>query len=72
MNNIENLSLVERYAHLRGLNPAKDLIEQIMEATGRSEITVRMWFSSETFPSMVKPLIARALNTSVEILFPTA
>lgn len=40
MEKIETLSLFDRYAVLRKVNPALDLIKDIMEATGRSEICV--------------------------------
>ena len=68
---IKTLSLVERYNTLRKVNPALDLIHKIMSVTGRSEITVRMWISAEkTPPRPLARLIADALDTPVDVLFP--
>ena len=71
MDNLETLSLFDRYAVLRKVNPARDLINDIMEATGRSEICVRMWLSTHrTPPKQICKLIAAKLGTDVDILFP--
>ena len=71
MEKIETLSLFDRYAVLRKVNPALDLIKDIMEATGRSEICVRMWLSThKTPPKPLCNLIAAKLGIDAAILFP--
>lgn len=71
MDNLEMLSLFDRYAELRKVNPAQDLIQAVMEATGRSEICVRMWLSThKTPPKHLCKLIADKLGVSADILFP--
>ena len=43
----------------------------VMEATGRSEICVRMWLSTHrTPPKQICKLIAAKLGADVDILFP--
>lgn len=68
---LERLSLFDLYAELRKVNPAKELISDIMEATGRSEISVRMWLSTHRPPPLpVQNLIAKKLGVARDILFP--
>lgn len=71
MEDLETLSLFDRYNELRKINPAKDLIVRLMEITGRSEICIRMWLSTRRNPP--KPLcrlISAELGIEESILFP--
>lgn len=68
--NLNSLSLIDRYNELRKINPARDLIYSIMEATGRAEVSVRMWLSTGRVPSSLHNIISKKLGIDAAILFP--
>lgn len=52
-------------------SPAKQLIMDIMEVTGRSEITVRMWICGRFKPEpIIQRIIAEKLDVDADFLFP--
>lgn len=66
------MTLEELYEEKRKqLNPAQELIKTIMAATGRSELSVRLWVTGKHRPErLVQEKIAEVLNMNVETLFP--
>lgn len=68
------ISLKELYKEKlaqKQLSPARQLIQDLMEATGRSEVTVRMWIRGKFMPEpIIQNVIAEKLGLDVESLFP--
>ena len=53
------------------ISPARQLIQDLMEATGRSEVTVRMWVGGKFKPEpIIQKIIADKLGVEVDGLFP--
>lgn len=51
--------------------PARQLINELMAATDRSEITVRMWISGKFKPEpIIQKIIANTLGVDPDGLFP--
>lgn len=68
------ISLSELYQEKlkqKKVSPARQLIQDLMDATGRSEVTVRMWISGKFKPEpIIQNIIAEKLGVDVESLFP--
>jgi len=66
------ISLAELYKEkMQQPSPGRQLIQDIMEATGRSEVTVRLWIGGKFKPEpIIQKVIADTLNLDVEYLFP--
>lgn len=53
------------------ISPANQMIRDLMQATGRSEVTVRMWIKGKFKPEpIIIRLIAEKLNVDAGSLFP--
>ena len=67
-----NPTLEELYEYKRKqLNPAQDFIKTIMDATGRSQLTVRLWVTGKHRPErIIQEKIAEVLKMNVSDLFP--
>ncbi|MCH5346223.1 MAG: hypothetical protein J1E63_03895 [Muribaculaceae bacterium] len=68
-----NISLSELYKEkLKEYSPARKLIQDLMDSTGRAEITVRMWVKGKVKPEpLIQRIIADKLGMDVDSLFPT-
>lgn len=66
------ISLAEIYKErMEMLSPGRQLIKDLMDATGRSEVTVRLWISGKFKPEpIIQNIIAETLGVDVEGLFP--
>lgn len=66
------ISLADLYKEkMQQLSPGRQLIKDLMEATGRSEITVRMWIGGKFQPEpIIQNIIAEKLGVDVNYLFP--
>lgn len=66
------ISLAELYKEkMQQPSPGRQLIQDIMAATGRSEVTVRLWIGGKFKPEpIIQKVIADTLNLDVEYLFP--
>ncbi len=66
------ISLAELYKEkMAQLSPGRQLIQDLMDATGRSEVTVRLWISGKFKPEpMIQNVIAEKLGLDAEGLFP--
>lgn len=68
------ISLMELYKEKleqKQISPARQLIQDLMDATGRSEVTVRMWVSGKFKPEpIIQKIIADTLGVDVDSLFP--
>lgn len=66
------ISLADLYREkMQQLSPAKQLIKDVMDVTGRSEVTVRMWLGGHFKPEpIIQKIIADALNLELDGLFP--
>lgn len=52
-------------------SPAKKMVDDLVKATGRSAITVRLWINGKFKPEpLVQEIIAKTLNLDVNTLFP--
>lgn len=65
------ISLAELYQEkLQQVSPAKQLVFDLMEATGRSEITVRAWICGRFKPEpIIQRIIAKTLGLDMDYLF---
>lgn len=53
------------------ISPARQMIQDLMDATGRSEVTVRLWISGKFKPEpIIQNIIADTLGLDVDGLFP--
>ena len=53
------------------VSPARQLIQDLMDATGRSEVTVRMWINGKFKPEpIIQNIIAEKLSIDADSLFP--
>lgn len=53
------------------ISPARQMIQELMDATGRSEVTVRLWISGKFKPEpIIQNIIADTLGLDVDGLFP--
>lgn len=70
------ISLAELYKEKqkeKKIYPARQLVQDLMDATGRSEVTVRMWISGKFRPEpIIVNIIAETLNVDADSLFPNA
>lgn len=67
------ISLADLYKEkMQQLSPGRQLIQDLMDATGRSEVTVRLWISGK-FKSepIIQNIIADTLGVDAASLFPT-
>lgn len=66
------ISLAEIYKErMEMLSPGRQLIKDLMDATGRSEVTVRLWIGGKFKPEpIIQNIIAETLGVDVEGLFP--
>lgn len=68
------ISLAELYKEKleqKQLSPARQLIQDLMDATGRSEVTVRLWISGKFKPEpIIQKIIADKLGVEADALFP--
>lgn len=66
------ISLAELYKEkMTQLSPGQQLIQDLMDATGRSEVTVRLWISGKFKPEpIIQNIIAETLGLDVDGLFP--
>lgn len=52
-------------------SPGRQLIQDLMDATGRSEVTVRLWIGGRFKPEpIIQKIIADTLGVDVDGLFP--
>ena len=67
------ISLAELYKEkMQQLSPARQLIQDLMTATGRSEVTVRLWISGKFKPEpIIQRIIADTLGVEASTLFPS-
>ena len=65
------ISLAELYKEkMAQLSPGRQLIQDLMDATGRSEVTVRLWIGGKFKPEpIIQNIIAEALGIDVDYLF---
>lgn len=66
------ISLTELYREkMEQLSPGRQLIRDLMDATGRSEVTVRLWIGGKFKPEpIIQRIIADTLGLDVDYLFP--
>lgn len=66
------ISLIELYKEKqKELTPANQLIKQIQEVTGRSEIAIRFWLAGKSKPEpLVARIVAEALGIDPDYIFP--
>lgn len=66
------ISLAELYKEKMAMpSPGRQLIQDLMDATGRSEVTVRLWISGKFKPEpIIRNVIADTLGIEVDGLFP--
>lgn len=68
------ISLSELYKEKlmqKQVSPARQLIQDLMDATGRSEVTVRMWINGKFKPEpIIQNIIAEKLGIDADSLFP--
>lgn len=68
------ISLSELYKEKltqKQVSPARQLIQDLMDATGRSEVTVRMWINGKFKPEpIIQKIIAEKLGIDADSLFP--
>lgn len=66
------ISLAELYKEkMAQLSPGRQLIQDLMDATGRSEVTVRLWIGGKFKPEpIIQNIIAETLGIDVDYLFP--
>ena len=67
-----NISLVEYYQEVLNIpNPANEVVQKLMVATGRSENAVRCWLYGRHTPEPIfQKIIADTLNLKLDGLFP--
>lgn len=67
------ISLVELYKEKqKEPTPANQLIKQIQNATGRSEIAIRLWLAGKSKPEpLVQRVVADALGLDPDYIFPS-
>lgn len=65
------ISLAELYKEkMAQLSPGRQLIQDLMDATGRSEVTVRLWIGGKFKPEpIIQNIIAETLGIDVDYLF---
>lgn len=64
-------ALYEEKKHSQQISPAKQMVNDLMEATGRSEVTVRLWIGGKFKPEpIICNIIAEKLNVDPAYLFP--
>ncbi len=70
--NKRKISLAELYKEkMAQPSPGKQLIQDLMKATGRSEVTVRLWIGGKFKPEpIIHNVIAETLGLDVNGLFP--
>lgn len=66
------ISLADLYKEkMQQLSPGRQLIKDLMDVTGRSEVTIRMWISGKFQPEpIIQNIIAEKLDIDVDYLFP--
>lgn len=66
------ISLSDLYKEkMQQVSPARQLIMDIQEVTGRSEIAIRMWLCGRTKPEpLIQRIIAEKLDVDPDFLFP--
>lgn len=63
--------LYEEKKNSQQISPAKQMVNDLMEATGRSEVTVRLWIGGKFKPEpIICNIIADKLNVDPAYLFP--
>ena len=70
--NKRRISLADLYKEkMNLLSPGRQLIQDVMDVTGRSEVTVRLWICGKFKPEpIIQKIIADKLDVDVEYLFP--
>lgn len=70
--NKRQISLADLYKEkMNLLSPGRQLIQDVMDVTGRSEVTVRLWICGKFKPEpIIQKIIADKLDVDVEYLFP--
>lgn len=65
------ISLSELYKEkMAQPSPGRQLIQDLMDATGRSEVTVRLWIGGKFKPEpIIQNIIAETLGIDVDYLF---
>ncbi len=71
--NKRKISLAELYKEkMAQPSPGKQLIQDLMTATGRSEVTIRLWISGKFKPEpIIQKIIADTLGVEASTLFPS-
>ena len=72
--NKRKISLADLYKEkMLQPSPGRRLVQDLMAATGRSEVTVRLWISGKFKPEpIIQKIIADTLGVDVDGLFPQA
>ena len=70
--NKRKISLAELYKEkMSQPSPGRQLIQDLMNATGRSEVTVRLWIGGKFKPEpIIQHIIAETLGLDKDGLFP--